>query len=167
MSAMFRSRFFTFDIFRRRTILRGLTIALVGGGFLILSGCAADGHLISVQEAIANSRWTGRPISEALAKWGKPTGGVRHAEDGTTVYIWSLGQNYTYGLLAGTSTQWVAGGAPGGTYLTTNEYEEHTDTMECTMIINADSKGIITHFETKTKFLQNGCRSFYHGPKAP
>ncbi|MFL9883256.1 hypothetical protein PQR66_09485 [Paraburkholderia agricolaris] len=167
MSAMFRSRFFTFDIFRRSTILRGLTIALVGGGFLILSGCAADGHLITVQEVIANSRWTGRPINEALAKWGKPTGGVRHAEDGTTVYIWNFGQNSTYGLLTGTNTQLMAGGAPGGTLVTTNEYEQHTDTLECLMLINADSKGIITHFETKENFLQGGCKGFYHSAKAP
>lgn len=167
MSAMFRLRFFILDIFKRNTILRGLTIALAGGGFLILSGCAADGHLITVQEAIANSHWTGRPISEALAKWGKPTGGVRHAEDGTTVYIWSLGQNSTYGLLTGTNTQLVAGGAPGGTLVTENQYEQHTDTLECTMIINADSKGIITHFETKENFLQGGCKGFYHSAKAP
>ncbi len=167
MSEILKFRFIIVDFLKSNFIVRGLSIVLAGGGFLILSGCAADGHLISVQEAIANSRWTGRPINEALAKWGRPNAGVRHAEDGTTVYIWSWGQNYTYGLLTGTNTQLVAGGAPGGTLVTTNQYEQHTDTMECTMLINADAKGIITHFETKTKFLQNGCRDFYHGPKAP
>jgi hypothetical protein len=159
MNSIFKLKLFVFGIYRV------LAIALVGGGLLGLSGCAADGHLISLPEAVANSRWTGRPINEALAKWGRPTGGVRHAEDGTTIYIWSMGQSRTYGLLTGSNTQLVAGGSLGGTLVTTNQYEEHTDTLGCTLLINANSKGIITHFETITKF--NGCAGFYHGPSAP
>ncbi|WP_152601948.1 MULTISPECIES: hypothetical protein [Burkholderia] len=167
MNIIFMFKYFASDVPKKITILRGLVVSLAGGCFLMLSGCAADGHLITLQEAIANSHWTGRPISEALAKWGRPTGGIRHAEDGTTAYIWPFGQNYSYGLLTGTNTQLVAGGAPGGTLVTTNQYEQHTGTMECTMIINADSKGIITHFETKENFLQGGCKGFYHSSNAP
>ncbi|PRC94743.1 hypothetical protein S2091_0746 [Solimicrobium silvestre] len=104
--------------------------------------------MISVPEAIANKNWIGHPIYEAMGKWGKPL--VTPVGDGTGLYQWGWNSKYAYNAQVGTSSS--------SNGVQTTYYQKQIGTAECQIVVNADSNGIITHFETR-----GACSDLYWG----
>jgi len=136
---------------RMKNVFNRIEIAFVVGACLLLSACA-NSPLTAVPEGMAKSRWSGHPINEAVAKWGKPNVRVTPAGDGTTVYEWALGGKYTHTEYVATNTSNMFGD------MMTSHPEEKVTTSNCNVLISADSNGIITNFETK-----RGCGQFFFG----
>lgn len=133
---------------------------------ILLSGCGTDGHLISIPEAVAKGRWVGRPINEAMIKWGKPNGRVESLEGGATFYEWVWAGNFTYNAYAGTDSRMISN----NTVLTTNYYQARNGFDQCKLWISSD-KGIIMKFETTALGSHGqgvkGCSEFYWGSNRP
>lgn len=113
--------------------------ALVAVASLFLSACAADGHVVTVQESYAKSAWKNHRIGEAFAKWGFPWIPVVHNPDGTTLYRWVGQARYAYEQQTG-HAETAYGGA--------NFYETRIGTGSCVLLITADASGVITNLDT-------------------
>ena len=116
-----------------------VSAALVAVGCLLLSACASDGHLVTLQEGYADSTWKGHRIGEAFAKWGFPIMPPVHNADGTYTYRW-LGQaRYAYDQQTGHADT---------SYGTINLYEKRIGAGDCSVIITTDANRVITNLET-------------------
>ncbi|WP_157634477.1 hypothetical protein [Variovorax sp. Root318D1] len=134
---------------------------------VLLTACGTDGHLISIPEAVAKSRWIGRPINEAMVKWGKPNGRVESIQNGAMFYEWVWAEGFTYNAYTGSNTQMVSG----NTLLTTNYYQTRNGLDQCKLWISSDAKGVIMKFETTSQGAHGQgvkrCSEFYWGSNPP
>ena len=122
---------------------------------LLLSACAST-PITSIPEAVAQKNWNGHPVYEAIAKWGKPH--IQSAGDGTTIYQWEMGGNYSHTEYVSSVDHNMFGD------MVTSHPEQRVVTHQCTVSITADPTGTITNFETIHNVPgTSGCGEFFYG----
>jgi hypothetical protein len=140
---------------RKKNIFNRPKITVMAICCLLLSACA-NSPIASIPEAIAKKNWTGHPVTEAIAKWGKSV--PKPVGDGTTVYEWAMGGNYAQTKYVPTTEHNMFGD------MLSSKRETEVVNKQCTLTITADANGIITNFETnRSSGGAGGCSEFYYG----
>lgn len=124
----------------------------------ILAGCA--NAVPSLPEMMARSKWQGKHMEEALAKWGRPSGVVR-LKDGQRMAYWGSGFTRQVTQAAG---QTVTYG--NGPLTVTDNYVTTNQSYECRLELTFNDDNVITRFNT----WQNrggGCSEFFWGKNSP
>ena len=154
---------------RMKKLYPTMKAVAVAGACFFLSACAGTGPHDSLSESRLNDAWKGRPVADAVGKWGKP---MRTTPDGNgaTSYQWMLGKSYVYDQYTGSDTQYTGESAQyhsdgritySPEYQTTDHYEKKRGDRICMLLVHADSSGRI--FNLQTEDYDGGCSDFYSG----
>lgn len=140
------------------TMNRVLATLLALATTALLSGCM--NMVPTIPEMMARSKWEGKPIKDAVAKWGPPAG-VTQAKDGQRVAYWSGSSLTTVREALG---QTVEPGGPG--LIITSHYADRVITNNCTLTLKFNQDNIITKFDTWEN-RSGACGDFYWGSNSP
>jgi len=125
---------------------------------LILGGCA--NAYPSIPEMMARSKWEGRTMEEALAKWGRPSKVVR-LKDGQRMAYWTSGYTQPVTMATGQTMQHTGAGL-----MITDNYVTTNQDYYCRMELTFNDQNIITRFNTWQN-RTGGCSDVYWGKNSP
>lgn len=124
----------------------------------ILGGCA--NAIPSIPEMMARSKWEGRTMEEALAKWGRPTKVVR-LQDGQRMAYWTSGYTQPVTMATGQTMQHTGAGL-----VVTDNYVTTNRDYYCRMELTFNDQNIITRFNTWQN-RTGGCVDVFWGKNSP
>lgn len=124
---------------------------------LLLAGCVGSpmqNAIPNIPGLMAKNFWRGKPVSEAIAKFGEPHV-VKEIGNGRQQYLWFDNWNHSWEKLASTYTTL----GPGGLYQY-DEYKTETRHYSCSILMDVDASKIVERFDYDDN-IRGACKNFF------